>query len=175
MGTERVERRLAAVLAADVAGYSRLMGSDELGTLAALRTVRRDLVDTAIATHNGRIVKTTGDGMLVEFASAVDAVTCAMQFNCGLASRPTTAAGNGIFGCGDRPPNIAAKMGERSNLRRSDSIRNNCRVDQRSLNYRGAKRGITAASADGFRAEPGRRERNFLMRSQCPKNRPQRA
>src|SRR5258705_13241848 len=60
------------------------------------------------------IVKTTGDGMLVEFASAVEAVTCAMQFNCGLASRPTTAAGNGIFGCGDRPPNIAAKMGERS-------------------------------------------------------------
>jgi adenylate cyclase len=67
-----------AILAADVASYSRLMGSDELGTLAALKTVRRDLVDPAIAEHNGRIVKTTGDGMLVEFASAVDAVTCAM-------------------------------------------------------------------------------------------------
>ena len=78
MGTERVERRLAAILAADVASYSRLMGFDELGTLAALKTVRRDLVDPAIAEHNGRIVKTTGDGMLVEFASAVDAVTCAM-------------------------------------------------------------------------------------------------
>src|SRR5580700_9847706 len=78
MDTMRVERRLAAILAVDVAGYSRLMGSDELGTLAGLRTVRRDRVDPAIAAHNGRIVKTTGDGMLVEFASAVDAVTCAM-------------------------------------------------------------------------------------------------
>jgi adenylate cyclase len=87
MGTDRVERRLAAVLAADVAGYSRLMGSDELGTLAALRSVRRDLVDPAIATHNGRIVKTTGDGMLVEFASAVDAVTCAMVVQDQMAGR----------------------------------------------------------------------------------------
>ena len=74
----RIERRLAAVLAADVAGYSRLMGADELGTLDALRAHRREIVDPAIASHNGRIVKTTGDGMLVEFASAVDAVTCAM-------------------------------------------------------------------------------------------------
>jgi adenylate cyclase len=78
MSTERVERRLAAVLAADVAGYSRLMGSDEVGTLAALKDVLRDLVHPTIAAHNGRIVKTTGDGILVEFASAVDAVTCAM-------------------------------------------------------------------------------------------------
>jgi adenylate cyclase len=74
---ERVERRLAAVLAADVAGYSRLMGADEVGTLAALKAIRRDIVDPAIAEHKGRIVKTTGDGMLVEFASAFDAVTCA--------------------------------------------------------------------------------------------------
>jgi adenylate cyclase len=87
MGTERLERRLAAVLAADVAGYSRLMGSDEVGTLAALRAVRRDLVDPAIATHHGRIVKTTGDGMLVEFASAVDAVTCAMVVQGQMAGR----------------------------------------------------------------------------------------
>jgi adenylate cyclase len=78
MDTVRVERRLAAILAIDVAGYSRLMGSDELGTLAGLRAVRQDRVDPAIAAHNGRIVKTTGDGMLVEFASAVDAVNCAM-------------------------------------------------------------------------------------------------
>ena len=75
---ERVERRLAAVLAADVAGYSRLMCADEVGTLAALKSLRRELIDPAIAAHKGRIVKTTGDGMLVEFASAVDAVTCAM-------------------------------------------------------------------------------------------------
>jgi adenylate cyclase len=75
---ERVERRLAAVLAADVAGYSRLMGTNEVGTLAALKTIRREIVDPAIAEHKGRIVKTTGDGILVEFGSAVDAVTCAM-------------------------------------------------------------------------------------------------
>jgi class 3 adenylate cyclase len=74
---ERVERRLAAVLAAVVAGYSRLMGADEVGTLAALRAIRREIVDPAVTEHKGRIVKTTGDGM--EFASAVDAVTCAMS------------------------------------------------------------------------------------------------
>jgi TolB-like protein/class 3 adenylate cyclase len=77
--SERVERRLAAVLAADVAGYSRLMGVNEEGTLARLKAVRKDLVDPAIASHRGRIVKTTGDGMLVEFASAVDAVRCAIE------------------------------------------------------------------------------------------------
>jgi class 3 adenylate cyclase len=77
--TERVERRLAAVLAADVAGYSRLMGADEEGTLARLKAVRKALVDPTIASHRGRIVKTTGDGMLVEFASAVDAVRSAVE------------------------------------------------------------------------------------------------
>jgi adenylate cyclase len=71
---EHIERRLAAVLAADVAGYSRLMGADEEGTLARLKSLRKTLVDPAIASHRGRIVKTTGDGILVEFASAVDAV-----------------------------------------------------------------------------------------------------
>ena len=74
-----MERRLAAVLAADVAGYSRLMGRDEERTLAQLKTFRKTLVDPRIATHRGRIVKTTGDGMLVEFASAVDAARCAME------------------------------------------------------------------------------------------------
>jgi TolB-like protein/class 3 adenylate cyclase len=78
MAEARVERRLAAILAADVAGYSRLMGADEVGTLAALKAHRREIVDPAIMAHKGRIVKTTGDGMLVEFASAVDAVTCAV-------------------------------------------------------------------------------------------------
>ena len=78
MPSERVERRLAAVLAADVAGYSRLMGRDEERTLAQLKTLRKTLVDPGIATHRGRIVKTTGDGMLVEFASAVDAARCAV-------------------------------------------------------------------------------------------------
>jgi TolB-like protein/class 3 adenylate cyclase len=75
---ERVERRLAAVLAADVAGYSRLMGADEEGTLARLKAVRKNLVDPTIASNRGRIVKTTGDGMLVEFASAVDAARSAV-------------------------------------------------------------------------------------------------
>jgi adenylate cyclase len=79
MSGERVERRLAAVLAADVAGYSRLMEADEEGTLAALRAVRRELGDPKIAEHRGRIVKTTGDGLLVEFASVVDAVRCAVE------------------------------------------------------------------------------------------------
>jgi len=122
MDTERVERRLAAILAADVAGYSRLMGADELGTLTSLRTVRRDRVDPAIAAHNGRIVKTTGDGMLVEFASAVDAVTCAMavqdqmaehtgdlgiKFRIGINIGDIIIEGSDIFGDG---VNVAARI-----------------------------------------------------------------
>ncbi len=86
MTGERVERRLAAVLAADVAGYSRLMGADEEGTLARLKAVRKALVDPTIAKHRGRIVKTTGDGMLVEFASAVDAVRCSAEVQRGMAA-----------------------------------------------------------------------------------------
>jgi adenylate cyclase len=79
MSEERVERRLTAILAADVVGYSRLMGVDEEGTLAALKAIRRELVDPRIVEHRGRIVKTTGDGLLVEFASVVDAVRCAVE------------------------------------------------------------------------------------------------
>src|ERR1700755_2501336 len=71
-------RRLTAILAADVAGYSRLMGADEEGTLERLKALRRELLDPKIAEPHGRIVKTTGDGMLVEFASVVDAVRCAV-------------------------------------------------------------------------------------------------
>jgi TolB-like protein/class 3 adenylate cyclase len=78
MAQERVERRLAAILAADVASYSRLMGADEEGTLRRLKALRRELLDPKIAEHHGRIVKTTGDGLLVEFASVVDAVRCAV-------------------------------------------------------------------------------------------------
>jgi adenylate cyclase len=84
---ERVERRLAAILAADVAGYSRLMGKDEEGTLAALKAIRRELGDPKIAEHKGRIVKTTGDGMLVEFPSVVGAVRCAVEIQRGMAER----------------------------------------------------------------------------------------
>jgi adenylate cyclase len=121
---ERVERRLAAVLAADVAGYSRLMSADEVGTHAALKSHRRELVDPAIAEHKGRIVKTTGDGMLVEFASAVDAVNCAMAVQAEMRERNAAAAlkitfriginigdiiidGGDIFGDG---VNIAARL-----------------------------------------------------------------
>jgi adenylate cyclase len=69
-------RRLAAILAADVAGYSRLIGADEGGTLQAQKAIRAELVDPTIAAHNGRLVKTTGDGLLVEFGSVVDALRC---------------------------------------------------------------------------------------------------
>jgi adenylate cyclase len=92
MAEARVERRLAAILAADIAGYSRLMGADEVGTLAALKAHRREIVDPAIARHHGRIVKTTGDGMLVEFASAVDAVTCAVAVQEKMAEQTTEGA-----------------------------------------------------------------------------------
>ena len=87
MSEERVERRLAAILAADVAGYSRLMGTDEAGTLSRLRAHRRELIDPNIAEHKGRIVKTTGDGMLVEFPSVVEAVSCAAEVQRGMAKR----------------------------------------------------------------------------------------
>src|SRR5882762_903681 len=86
-GPARVERRLAAILAADVAGYSRLMGADEEGTLERLKACRRELMDPKIAEHRGRIVKTTGDGSLVEFASAVDAARCAIEIQRAMASR----------------------------------------------------------------------------------------
>jgi adenylate cyclase len=84
---ERVERRLTAILAADVAGYSRLMGEDEENTLAALKAIRRELIDPRIVEHRGRIVKTTGDGLLVEFASVVDAVRCAVDVQREMAER----------------------------------------------------------------------------------------
>jgi TolB-like protein/class 3 adenylate cyclase len=84
---QRVQRRLAAILAADVVGFSRLTGLDEEGTIARLRALRRELIDTTIACHRGRIVKTTGDGMLIEFASVVHAVSCAVELQREMASR----------------------------------------------------------------------------------------
>src|SRR5258708_947419 len=80
-------RRLAAILAADVAGYSRLMGADEEGTLERLKAHRRELVDPKIREHRGRIVKTTGDGLLVGFPSVVDAVRCAVEIQRGMVDR----------------------------------------------------------------------------------------
>src|ERR1700687_4249373 len=81
LNAERVERRLAA----DVAGYSRLMGEDEAGTLARLNALRRELIDPKVVEHKGRIVKTTGDGLLIEFPSVVEAVACALSVQQGMA------------------------------------------------------------------------------------------
>ena len=86
-GPARVERRLAAILAADVAGYSRLIEADEEGTLGRLKALRGEVIDPKIALHRGRIVKTTGDGLLVEFASVVDALRCAVEIQSALAER----------------------------------------------------------------------------------------
>jgi adenylate cyclase len=83
----RAERRLAAILAADVAGYSRLMGLDEEGTLERLKALRRELVDPKVAEHRGRIVKTTGDGLLVEFGSVIDALRCATEIQARMPER----------------------------------------------------------------------------------------
>src|SRR5271155_2187291 len=80
MAEERLQRRLAAILSADVVGYSRLMGVDEAGTLSRLNGLRRELIDPTIAAHAGRIVKLMGDGALVEFASAVDAAPAPSKF-----------------------------------------------------------------------------------------------
>src|SRR6266403_168486 len=85
-------RRLAAILAADVAGYSRLMGADEEGTHERLKAVHRQLVDPKITEHHGRIVKTTGDGVLAEFASVVDAVRCAAEIQRAMADRDVDLA-----------------------------------------------------------------------------------
>src|SRR5262244_4037827 len=87
LATERVERRLAAILAADVAGYSRLMGADEEGTHERLKAHFRELVDPRITEHRGRIVKNTGDGLLAEFPSVVEAVRCAAEIQRGMISR----------------------------------------------------------------------------------------
>ena len=88
-------RRLAAILAADVAGYSRLIGADEPGKLGRLRTVRAEVIDPAIVRHNGRLAKTTGDGLLVEFGSVVDALQAATEIRAGMAERNAPVPGCG--------------------------------------------------------------------------------
>jgi adenylate cyclase len=86
-GPPKVERKLAVILAADVVGYSRLMGMDEVGTLARLKAPRRELIDPKIAEHGGRVIKTTGDGILIEFPSVVGAVHCAVDIQRNMAER----------------------------------------------------------------------------------------
>src|SRR6185369_12871403 len=93
---QRTERRLAAILAADVAGYSRLMSRDEEGTLRRLKGHLGELIEPHIAAHRGRIVKRTGDGLLVDFASAVEAVRCAVAIQAGMADRNRAESGDRI-------------------------------------------------------------------------------
>jgi adenylate cyclase len=91
-GQSRAERRLAAIFAADVAGYSRLIGVDEEGTLRRLKSVRAEVIDPAITAHRGRLVKTSGDGFLVEFVSVVDAMRCATEAQQAMAGRNAAIA-----------------------------------------------------------------------------------
>jgi adenylate cyclase len=107
-------RRLAAILAADVAGYSRLIGADEGGTLRALKAIRAELIDPTIAAHNGRLVKTTGDGLLVEFGSVVDALRCATEVQAGMAQRnaPTPADNRIEFRIGINVGDIVVEDGD---------------------------------------------------------------
>jgi class 3 adenylate cyclase len=132
-----VERRLTAILAADVVGYSRLMGVDETGTVAALKKLRQEVTDPCIAVRQGRIVKTTGDGMLVEFPSVVQAVNCATEMQAARSAdlplpqldRPLPLRG----GVGSTPPSSgpsgrrvsstfsSATRSERSSCRRPSS------------------------------------------------------
>lgn len=142
-----VERRLAAVLAADVVGYSRLMEVDEAGTLARLNTVRLELIEPAIAKCKGRIIKTTGDGMLVEFQSVTEAVRCATDFQERMARRnrdmPSSRSllyriginlgdviveGDDIFGDG---VNVASPLGISSRARRDLRVRRRSRPSGR--------------------------------------------
>ena len=90
----KIERRIAVVLCADVVGYSRLMGSDEEGTLATLNSVRREIVDPKIADYRGRTVRSMGDGLLLEFNSVVDAVQCAIAIQNAMAARSVEPAPN---------------------------------------------------------------------------------
>ena len=87
MKSKRLDRRLSAVLAADVAGYGRLVDADEEGTVGRLKALRAQLFDPKLAEHHGRLVKTTGDGLLAEFASVVDAVRCAVDVQRGMVAR----------------------------------------------------------------------------------------
>ena len=87
METPSIERRLAAILAMDVVAYSRLVGVDEIGTLTALKAHRSQFIDPLVSAHFGRLVKTTGDGLLLEFASVVDAIACAVSIQRGMLSR----------------------------------------------------------------------------------------
>ena len=157
MPVERIQRRLAAILSADVVGYSRLMGIDEAGTLGRLKALRREIIDPTIAAHSGRMVKLMGDGALVEFASAVDAVTCAIEiqrqvrdqnasgpeanrieFRIGINVGDIIVDGDDIYGDG---VNIAARiqaLAEPGGIYISRVQRSRCETRSRSISRRGA-------------------------------------
>ena len=138
-------RRLAAILAADLAGYSRLMGADEEGTLERLKAVRRQLIDPKIGEHRGRIVKTTGDGLLVEFASVVDAVRCAAEVQRGMLDREPDVRTSGKSGFASAStsatssPRAATSLATASTSRRA---------------WKRCRAGRDLHLADGARADP---------------------
>src|ERR1051326_7401560 len=105
-------RRLAAIMAADVAGYSRLIGTDEQGTLNRLRSIRAEVVDPKIKEHHGRLVKTTGDGLLVEFGSVVDALRCAVEIQQSMADRDTGLSDKIEFRVGINVGDIVVEDGD---------------------------------------------------------------
>jgi adenylate cyclase len=105
-------RRLAAIVAADVAGYSRLIGTDEQGTLNRLRSIRTEVLDPKINEHHGRLVKTTGDGLLVEFGSVVDALRCAVEVQQSMAERNTRAGDRIEFRIGINVGDIVVEDGD---------------------------------------------------------------
>ena len=191
-------RKIAAILVADVVGYSRLAGADEEGTLARLRALRSDLIDPAIAAHHGRVVKRTGDGSLIEFRSVVDAVRCAIEVQNGMVERNAGAAARAPHRVPHRHSSGRRRRGGR---RRSDGRRRQYRraagghrQARRDLPVRGRlPAGEGAARSRGHRsrpdptqehrrADPGlfaRRRRAGARRSprrpQRPKNPPRRA
>src|SRR5689334_18206505 len=105
-------RRLAAIMAADLVGYSRLIGTDEQGTLNRLRSIRTEVVDPKINEHHGRLVKTSGDGLLVEFGSVIDALRCAVEVQRSMAERNTEYANRIEFRIGINVGDIAVEDGD---------------------------------------------------------------
>jgi class 3 adenylate cyclase len=185
-------RRLTAILAADVAGYSRLMGADEEGTLAALKAVWRELSDPKIKEHHGRIVKTTGDGLLVEFGSVVDAVRCAVEVQREMAMRNTAIPAErriefriginlgdiikdkgDIYGDG---VNVAARLEARAGSASAAWCATRCATNSISPSRTGASsRSKTspvrsASSMSGSPPKPRRRRR--IRRRRCHRHRP---
>jgi len=141
------QRRLAAIVSADVAGYSRLMGRDESGTLAALKALRQELVNPVIAKHGGRIVKTKGDGLLLEFPSVVNAVRCAVEMHTAIAERGAALPQ-------DKQIALAWRSCERRRLRRSQ--------------IHGHVHGADGAGPSRPRAQPVERHASFTDSSTSP-------